>query len=126
MGADPLVLAVVISAEYLGVGLGTAASVAFIARETSRRAVATQFALFTAIAALPRVLASSTSGLIVDTIGWTNFFYLCALLAIPGMILLAWVAPFGAAADQPSEAGEEDPEFSGPRDSGGLSAGRRS
>ena len=48
-GADPWVLAAVISAEYLGVGLGTAASVAFIARETSRLAVATQFALFTAL-----------------------------------------------------------------------------
>jgi len=98
-GADPWILALVIGAEYLGVGLGTAASVAFIARETSRRAVATQFALFTALAALPRVLASSVSGLIVDSIGWTDFFYLCALLAVPGMVLLAWVAPFNAPTD---------------------------
>jgi len=95
-GDNPWVLALVIAAEYLGVGLGTAASVAFIARETSRTAVATQFALFTALAALPRVLASSTSGLLVDTIGWTEFFYLCALLALPGMLLLHWVAPFNA------------------------------
>ncbi len=93
---NPWVLAIVIAAEYLGVGLGTAASVAFIARETSRTAVATQLALFTALAALPRVLASSVSGLIVDEIGWTTFFYLCALLALPGMVLLHWVAPFNA------------------------------
>ncbi|MGE0622741.1 MAG: AmpG family muropeptide MFS transporter [Pseudomonadales bacterium] len=98
-GAEPWVLAVVISAEYLGVGLGTAASVAFIARETARTAVATQFALFTALAALPRVLASSVSGLIVDSIGWTDFFYLCAVLAVPGMVLLYWVAPFNAPVD---------------------------
>lgn len=95
-GADPVVLAVVISAEYLGVGLGTAASVAFIARETSRLAVATQFAMLTALASLPRVLASSFSGVIVDSIGWTEFFYLSAILAIPGMLLLVWVAPWGA------------------------------
>ncbi len=100
-GSDPWVLAIVISGEYLGVGLGTAASVAYIARETSRRAVATQFALFTALAALPRVLASSTSGLIVDAIGWTSFFYLCAALALPGMMLLAWVAPFNGSSDEP-------------------------
>jgi len=99
VGADPWALAVVIGAEYLGVGLGTSASVAFIARETARTAVATQFALFTALAALPRVLASSVSGLIVDTIGWTDFFYLCALLAVPGMMLLYWVAPFNAPVD---------------------------
>lgn len=98
-GAVPWILAVVIAAEYLGVGLGTAASVAFIARETAKTAVATQFALFTALAALPRVLASSVSGLIVDTIGWTQFFYLCAILAVPGMLLLYWVAPFNAPFD---------------------------
>jgi len=91
-----MLLALVVAAEYLGVGLGTAASVAFIARETSRTAVATQLALFTALAALPRVLAASTSGLIVDAIGWTEFFYLCVVLAVPGMVLLHWVAPFNA------------------------------
>ena len=100
-GPDPMILAIVIAGEYLGVGLGTAASVAFIARETSRLAVATQFAMFTALASLPRVVASSFSGLIVDTIDWTNFFYLSALLAIPGMVLLYWVAPCNGSAPQP-------------------------
>ena len=73
-GADPWVLGIVIAGEYIGVGLGTSASVAFIARETSRLAVATQFALFTALASLPRVVASSFSGLLVDNIGWIDFF----------------------------------------------------
>ena len=100
-GPDPMILAIVIAGEYLGVGLGTAASVAFIARETSRLAVATQFAMSTALASLPRVVASSFSGLIVDTIDWTNFFYLSALLAIPGMVLLYWVAPWNGSAPQP-------------------------
>jgi PAT family beta-lactamase induction signal transducer AmpG len=104
VGAVPWVLAIVIGAEYLGVGLGTAASVAFIARETAKTAVATQLALFTALAALPRVLASSVSGLIVDTIGWTQFFYLCAILALPGMVLLYWVAPFNAPTDTSANA----------------------
>jgi PAT family beta-lactamase induction signal transducer AmpG len=103
---NPWVLAIVIAAEYLGVGLGTAASVAFIARESSRVAVATQLALFTALAALPRVLASSVSGLLVDQIGWTSFFYLCALLALPGMMLLHWVAPFNAPLDSEMDIDE--------------------
>jgi PAT family beta-lactamase induction signal transducer AmpG len=109
-GAVPWILAVVIAAEYLGVGLGTAASVAYIARETARTAVATQFALFTALAALPRVLASSVSGLVVDTIGWTQFFYLCAVLAVPGMVLLIWAAPFNAAVDASDGASTEPGE----------------
>lgn len=89
-------LAVVISFEYLGVGMGTAAFTAFIARETSRTFAATQFALFTALASAPRTLANATTGIIVEAIGWVDFFLLCAVLALPGMVLLFWVAPWSA------------------------------
>jgi PAT family beta-lactamase induction signal transducer AmpG len=87
-------LAVVISFEYLGVGMGTAAFTAFIARETSKTFAATQFALFTALAALPRTFANASTGVIVEHTGWVDFFLLCAVLALPGMLLLTWVAPW--------------------------------
>ena len=89
-------LAAVIAFEYLGVGLGTAAFTAFIARESSRAFAATQFALFTAFAALPRSIANASTGFIVEDIGWVPFFLLCTVLAIPGMVALAWVAPWRA------------------------------
>ena len=87
-------LAAVISFEYLGVGMGTAAFTAFIARETSKTYAATQFALFTALAALPRTFANASTGMIVEEVGWVSFFLLCAILAIPGMLMLLWVAPW--------------------------------
>ena len=87
-------LAAVIGFEYLGVGLGTAAFTAFIARESSKTFAATQFALFTALAALPRSLANATTGFMVESLGWVPFFLLCTVLAIPGMVLLFWVAPW--------------------------------
>ena len=92
----PLVwlLAVVIGFEYLGVGMGTAAFTAFIARETSKTYAATQFALFTALAALPRTFANASTGFIVEQVGWVHFFLLCAILALPGMLLLLRVAPW--------------------------------
>ena len=92
----PLVwlLALVISFEYLGVGMGTAAFTAFIARETSKTYAATQFALFTALAALPRTFANASTGFIVEQVGWVHFFLLCAILALPGMLLLLRVAPW--------------------------------
>jgi len=93
-GPDKLVLAVVISLEYLGVGLGTAAFTAFIARSTSIAFAATQFALFTALAALPRTFVNAFTGYVVDAVGWHLFFYICAILAIPGMVLLLKVAPW--------------------------------
>jgi PAT family beta-lactamase induction signal transducer AmpG len=94
---DRLLLASVIAFEALGVGLGTAAFTAFIARTTDPRYTATQFALFTSLAAVPRSLINATTGWIVDAIGWFDFYLLCMALALPGMALLLRVAPWNAA-----------------------------
>jgi len=87
-------LALVIGLEALGVGLGTVAFVAFIARTTHPAYTATQFALFTSLMAVPRTFANAATGWLVESMGWTTFFLLCALLAIPGMLLLFKVAPW--------------------------------
>jgi PAT family beta-lactamase induction signal transducer AmpG len=87
-------LGFVIAFEALGVGLGTVAYVAFIARTTNPRFTATQFALFTSLSAVPRTLINATTGWIVAQMGWFNFFLLCTLLALPGMALLLRVAPW--------------------------------
>ena len=87
-------LAIVISLEALGVGLGTVAFVAFIARTTHPAYTATQFALFTSLMAMPRTFANAATGWLVESMGWSGFFLLCAVLAIPGMLLLIKVAPW--------------------------------
>ena len=98
-------LAVVIAFEYLGVGLGTAALTAFIARETSKTFAATQFALFTALTALPRSLANASTGWLVEELSWPLFFVLCTALALPGLLLLRWVAPWREAGTVASTGG---------------------
>jgi PAT family beta-lactamase induction signal transducer AmpG len=87
-------LATVIALEALGAGLGTAAFVAFIARSTHPLYTATQFALFTSLSAVPRTFINATTGWLVEWLGWTEFFLLCVLLALPGMALLLKVAPW--------------------------------
>ena len=89
-------LAFVIGLEALGVGLGSAAFVAFIARSTHPAYTATQLALFTSLAAVPRTFVNASAGWLVEYLGWTNFYWLCALLALPGMALLLKVAPWNA------------------------------
>jgi PAT family beta-lactamase induction signal transducer AmpG len=89
-------LAGVISAEYLGVGLGTAAFIAFIARATNPAYTAAQFALFTSLTAVPRTTFNAFTGVLVKHLGWVNFFLLCTLLAVPGMLLLFKVAPWNS------------------------------
>jgi len=84
----------VVSAEYLGVGLGTVALTAYIARETSRAFTATQFALFTSFIAVPRTFANASTGFLIEAMGYTSFFLLCTAIAVPGMLMLLKVAPW--------------------------------
>lgn len=94
VGHDRFVLAFAISFEALGVGLGTAAFTAFIAKTTDPRYTATQFALFTSLAAVPRTFFNASTGWFVEHLGWPMFFIMCAGLAVPGMLLLLKVAPW--------------------------------
>ena len=87
-------LAMVIGGEALGVGLGTVAYVAYMARETNPAYTATQLALFTSLSAVPRSIFNAMTGGMVEALGWETFFYVCTLLAIPGMLLLFKVAPW--------------------------------
>ena len=128
VGPDKLLLALVIAFEYLGVGLGTAAFVAFIARSTHKDHIATQFALFTALTALPRTFANATTGfliegldndsmlvqllgphpLLLEGLGYTNFFIFCTFAAIPGMLLLFYVAPWSEQSDINQQATQQE------------------
>ncbi|MEE7626499.1 AmpG family muropeptide MFS transporter [Methylobacter sp. Wu8] len=94
VGHSLLWLGMVIGIEALGVGLGTAAFVAFIAHATHPLYTATQFALFTSLAAVPRTFANAATGYLVEWFGWVAFFLFCFVIAIPGMLLLFKVAPW--------------------------------
>ncbi len=94
-GPDRMVLAFAIGFEaFASVGLGTAAFSAFIARATDRRFTATQFALFTSLAVVPRTFANAGAGFIVEGAGWFDFFLICGALGLPGLLLLPKVAPW--------------------------------
>ncbi len=103
--AERASLALVIGFEALGVGLGAAAFVAYIARATHPAYTATQFALFSSLAAVPRTFLNATTGWLVEQLGWFAFFLLCAALALPGMLLLLKVAPWSAR-DASAEPGQ--------------------
>jgi len=111
VGQNVSVLTFVVAAEYLGVGLGTAGLMAFMARASNKNFTATQLALFSSIIALPRTFAGAITGFLVegvkptdgtyfellgawDGLGYTKFFILCTFCAIPGMLLLIRVAPW--------------------------------
>ena len=94
VGHNLILLGITVGLESFAMGLGTTALIAFISKQTDPRYTATQFALFTSLASIPRSITNASTGFIVESLGWTNFFYLCFMLAIPGMLLLLKVAPY--------------------------------
>ena len=49
---------------------------------------ATQYALLSALAAVPRTVMGTVAGAVVTQIGWANFFIVTFLTAMPGLALL--------------------------------------
>jgi PAT family beta-lactamase induction signal transducer AmpG len=76
-------------------GLGTGAFGVLLLRLTQKRFSATQFALFSSMFAIPRIVSGPIAGFTVEAIGWTNFFWLTMAAGIPGLVLLARFVPLG-------------------------------
>jgi MFS transporter, PAT family, beta-lactamase induction signal transducer AmpG len=87
-GKDYPLMIVSIFWESLNNGMCTVALLAFLMGLCNHHYTATQFALFSAIAAIPRVFISSVAGVIVEQVGWTVFFVGTSAIAIPGLLVL--------------------------------------
>jgi PAT family beta-lactamase induction signal transducer AmpG len=83
------------SFELFTAGLGTGAFSVLMLRMTQKRFSATQFALFTSLFALPRLLAGPIAGVAVDAMGWSWFFLSTLVLGVPGLVMLARFVPIG-------------------------------
>lgn len=96
-GPDPLLLSAVFGFEaFASLGLGSAALVAYISRATDPRYTATQYALFSSLAVVPRTFINASVGFIVAETGWFMFFIVCFALAFPAMLMLPKIAPWNA------------------------------
>ena len=76
-------------------GLGTGAFSVLLLRMTQKRFSATQYALFSSMFGLPRVLAGPIAGFTVYAVGWKTFFWLTLLAGVPGLAFLARFVPPG-------------------------------
>jgi PAT family beta-lactamase induction signal transducer AmpG len=84
-------LMVAISGENITAGMATTAFVAYLSSQCNSAYTATQYALLSSFMALPRDLFASLSGLLAEMTGWTGFFILCSLIALPALLLLGWM-----------------------------------
>ena len=91
-GVNEWALAFAITAENFTSAIGTVIFVAYLSALCRNPLhTATQYALLTALAAVGRTYLSSGAGYVAKATGWPLFFAICVLVAIPSLILLAWL-----------------------------------
>ena len=105
VGHDLGMLAVAISADSFTGGLGSAAFVAYLSSLCNKAFTGTQYALLTSLMAFGRTVLSSGGGWLADQVDWVTFFILTTGLAVPGLLLLAWLIRLYPPAPRTSESG---------------------
>ncbi|WP_291851056.1 MFS transporter [Bradyrhizobium sp.] len=92
VGTSQWALAVAISAENFTGAIGTVIFVAYLSALCQNPLhTATQYALLTALAAVGRTYLSSGAGYVAEATGWPLFFVISVAIAIPSLVLLAWL-----------------------------------
>lgn len=107
IGADLGFLALTIGAENLAGGMGTVAFVAYISRLCSLRFTATQYALFSSLAAVGRTVLASGGGWLAAELHWFWFFIASTVCAVPGLLVLWWMMRRHAGFDGEDEPNED-------------------
>jgi len=94
VGPNRLVMYSAVAFELATSGMGTGAFSVLLIRLTQKRFSATQYALLSSLFSIPRVLAGPPAGLLVDALGWRDFFVFTLLAGIPGMAMLWRFVPW--------------------------------
>lgn len=90
-GHSNLMLAASIFGENFTGGMASAAFVAYLSGLCNAAFTATQYALFSALAAVPLRFLSAPSGWLVDQMGWVSFFLASTMLCVPSLLVLLWL-----------------------------------
>lgn len=94
--------------ELLTSGMGTGAFSVLLLRLTEKRFSATQYALFSSLFALPRVLSGPIAGFAVDAVGWGPYYLATMVVGVPGLLMLARFVPPGVREPDFTTTGQPD------------------
>jgi PAT family beta-lactamase induction signal transducer AmpG len=101
VGKSNWALAGAIGFENFASGLGGVAVVAYFSALCDLRYTATQFALLSAAASVVgRIVTGTTAGALVESVGYTSFYLLTTVAALPGIVLF-WLLMRGGLAEAP-------------------------
>tara|TARA_B100000989_G_scaffold88359_2_gene63878 strand:+ start:9694 stop:10959 length:1266 start_codon:yes stop_codon:yes gene_type:complete len=91
IGPDYSFLIITVLGENISGGIGSASFVAYLSILCNRNFTATQYALLSSVMGVARTFIASPSGFVVEFLGWSNFFLISTLFAIPGLVILFWM-----------------------------------
>lgn len=91
VGHDVAFLMATIAIENVTWAMGSAAFVAYLSALCNVAYTATQYALLSSLAAVPRTILASGGGWLAERMDWVGFFLFATAAALPGLILLAWL-----------------------------------
>ena len=98
IGKNITVMSIAIFGENFCGGLATVAFVVFLMNLCDRRYTATQYALFSAVASLGRIFIGPMSAVLVQHIGWIDFYILSVIVGLPALVILYFLNPSEARA----------------------------
>jgi len=93
-GKNDSLLVLAINIENFCAGLVTVVTVAFLMSLCNHNFTTTQFALFSSLTAISRDILSAPAGELAEATGWATFFLITVVVALPGLLLLPFVAPW--------------------------------
>jgi MFS transporter, PAT family, beta-lactamase induction signal transducer AmpG len=102
--SDAMLAASIFGENFTG-GMASAAFVAYLSSLCNLAFTATQYALFSSLAAVPARFLAAPSGWLVDRFDWAPFFLLATIICLPSLALLVWMdRRFGMQPPQPTTA----------------------
>lgn len=113
VGKDVGVLVMAVGFDNFVGGMGAVAFVAFLMALCEQRFSAAQYALLSALAAVPRTFLGPPAAFLAESIGWSGLYVVTFFAALPGLALLWWLRARIAALDAPSRPQARDPRSDG-------------
>lgn len=94
--------------ESIASGIGGVTVIAYFSALCDLRFTAAQYALISAAASVVgRLLTATTTGRLVDTVGYVDFYWLTTAAALPGVLLFWWMSASGLVDRSIGSAGVE-------------------
>lgn len=93
IGQGYVLTAITVGVEMAASGMSTVALMAYFMSLCDKKFTGTQFAIFTAIMVIGRIISGPMASVVVESFGWAWMFFLGVMISFPGLVLLKKLKP---------------------------------